>query len=67
MDILPVFITCDPARDDVNAVKTYVKGEWAWGAAVARAPVSDPYSADFHPSLVGLTGSYDDVKKTCKA
>lgn len=46
-DILPVFITCDPARDDVAAVKTYVK--------------------DFHPSLVGLTGTYDDVKKTCKA
>ncbi|GAA6042548.1 hypothetical protein JCM8097_004661 [Rhodosporidiobolus ruineniae] len=46
-DILPVFITCDPARDDVNAVKTYVK--------------------DFHPSLVGLTGSYDDIKKTAKA
>ncbi|GAA6004880.1 hypothetical protein JCM10207_008440 [Rhodosporidiobolus poonsookiae] len=46
-DILPVFITCDPARDDVKAVKSYVK--------------------DFHPSLVGLTGSYDDIKKTCKA
>ncbi|GAA5929782.1 hypothetical protein JCM10213_002783 [Rhodosporidiobolus nylandii] len=46
-DILPVFITCDPARDDVKAVKTYVK--------------------DFHPSLVGLTGTYDDIKKTCKA
>ncbi|GAA5892021.1 hypothetical protein JCM5296_004667 [Sporobolomyces johnsonii] len=47
VDILPVFITCDPARDNVEAVKTYVK--------------------DFHPSLVGLTGSYDDIKKTCKA
>ncbi|GAA5902813.1 hypothetical protein JCM6882_009132 [Rhodosporidiobolus microsporus] len=46
-DILPVFITCDPARDDVKAVKTYVK--------------------DFHPSLVGLTGAYEDIKKTCKA
>ncbi|GAA6012337.1 hypothetical protein JCM8202_003290 [Rhodotorula sphaerocarpa] len=46
-DILPVFITCDPARDDVKAVKTYVK--------------------DFHPSLVGLTGTYEDIKKTCKA
>ncbi|BGP47176.1 Cu-binding protein [Rhodotorula kratochvilovae] len=43
-EILPVFITCDPARDDVSAVKTYVK--------------------DFHPSLVGLTGTYDDIKKT---
>ncbi|GAA6062223.1 hypothetical protein JCM10212_006458 [Sporobolomyces blumeae] len=47
VDILPVFITCDPARDDVKAVKTYVR--------------------DFHPSLVGLTGPYDDIKKTCKA
>ncbi|GAA5832136.1 hypothetical protein JCM3766R1_003734 [Sporobolomyces carnicolor] len=46
-DILPVFITCDPARDDVKAVKTYVR--------------------DFHPSLVGLTGPYDEIKKTCKA
>ncbi|GAA5822113.1 hypothetical protein JCM11251_004862 [Rhodosporidiobolus azoricus] len=46
-DILPVFITCDPARDDVKAVKAYVK--------------------DFHPSLVGLTGAYEDIKKTCKA
>ncbi|KAK4055657.1 Cu-binding protein [Microbotryomycetes sp. JL201] len=46
-DILPVFITCDPARDDVKAVKAYIR--------------------DFHPSLVGLTGSYDDIKKTCKA
>ncbi|GAA5841320.1 hypothetical protein JCM9279_000613 [Rhodotorula babjevae] len=46
-DILPVFITCDPARDDVKAVKSYVK--------------------DFHPSLVGLTGTYADIKKTCKA
>ncbi|KAK4057872.1 Cu-binding protein [Microbotryomycetes sp. JL221] len=44
--ILPVFITCDPARDDVAAVKAYIR--------------------DFHPSLVGLTGTYDDIKKTCK-
>ncbi|CAD6577775.1 MAG: Cu-binding protein [Cyphobasidiales sp. Tagirdzhanova-0007] len=44
--ILPIFITCDPARDDVKAVKAYCK--------------------DFHPTLVGLTGSYNDIKKTCK-
>lgn len=25
------------------------------------------YVADFHPRLVGLTGDYDTVKKTCKA
>ena len=45
--LLPVFISCDPARDDVKAMNTYCK--------------------DFHPSLVGLTGSYDDIKKTCKS
>lgn len=44
--ILPVFITCDPVRDTVEAVKTYCK--------------------DFHPSLIGLTGSYEDIKRTCK-
>lgn len=44
--ILPVFITCDPARDSVQAIKTYC--------------------SDFHPTLIGLTGTYDDIKKTCK-
>jgi protein SCO1/2 len=44
--ILPVFITCDPARDDVKAIKAYC--------------------SDFHPTLVGLTGTYEDIKKTCK-
>jgi len=44
--VLPVFITCDPVRDTVDAVKTYCK--------------------DFHPSLIGLTGSYEDIKRTCK-
>ncbi|KAL8277848.1 hypothetical protein RQP46_009667 [Phenoliferia psychrophenolica] len=47
VDILPVFITCDPARDNVEAVKAYVK--------------------DFHPSLVGLTGTYPEIKACCKA
>ncbi|ORY66921.1 SCO1/SenC-domain-containing protein [Leucosporidium creatinivorum] len=46
-ELLPIFITCDPARDDVKAVKAYVK--------------------DFHPSLVGLTGTYESIKKCCKA
>lgn len=44
--ILPVFITCDPARDSVAAINTYCK--------------------DFHPKLIGLTGTYQDIKKVCK-
>lgn len=43
----PVFITCDPARDDPKVLKSYL--------------------AEFHPSFVGLTGTYDEVKAVCKA
>lgn len=25
------------------------------------------YLAEFHPDIIGLTGSYDDIKQTCKA
>lgn len=29
-------------------------------------PAVASYVAEFHPRLVGLTGDYDNVKKTCK-
>lgn len=45
--LLPLFITCDPARDT---------------PAVLR-----PYLADFHPSFVGLTGTWQQVKDACRA
>ncbi|EPQ25765.1 uncharacterized protein PFL1_06632 [Pseudozyma flocculosa PF-1] len=45
--INPVFVSCDPARDTVEALARYVD--------------------DFHPSMVGLTGSFDEVKRACKA
>lgn len=32
-----------------------------------RVPLVAEYISDFHPRMVGLTGSYDDVKKACKA
>lgn len=44
--LLPLFITCDPARDDPKTLKGYL--------------------AEFHPSLIGLTGTYDDIKALCK-
>lgn len=43
----PIFISCDPARDTPDVVKTYLK--------------------EFHNDFVGLTGTYDNVKDTCKA
>ncbi|KAI4104742.1 MAG: hypothetical protein L6R37_003096 [Teloschistes peruensis] len=45
--ILPLFISCDPARDTPSVLKTYLK--------------------EFHPSLVGLTGTWQQVKDVCKA
>lgn len=28
LEVLPVFISCDPARDTVEQVRHYVKGQW---------------------------------------
>ncbi|KAL8937968.1 MAG: hypothetical protein Q9216_004154 [Gyalolechia sp. 2 TL-2023] len=45
--LVPIFITCDPARDTPSVLSPYLK--------------------EFHPSLVGLTGTWQQVKDTCKA
>ncbi|KAJ9624072.1 Cu-binding protein [Taxawa tesnikishii (nom. ined.)] len=44
--LLPVFITCDPARDTPEVTKEYLK--------------------EFHPDIIGLTGTYEQVKHVCK-
>lgn len=45
--MLPVFVTCDPARDTPEVLKEYL--------------------AEFHPKLIGLTGTYEQIKAMCKA
>ncbi|KAL8854797.1 MAG: hypothetical protein Q9221_000303 [Calogaya cf. arnoldii] len=45
--ILPLFISCDPARDTPSVLKEYL--------------------SEFHPSLVGLTGTWQQVKNICRA
>lgn len=45
--LVPIFITCDPARDTPSVLSTYLK--------------------EFHPSLVGLTGTWQQVKDVCRA
>lgn len=46
IELQPLFITCDPARDSPEIIKEYL--------------------SDFHPSIIGLTGSYENVKNACK-
>lgn len=43
----PIFITCDPARDNPPVIKQYL--------------------SEFHPDLIGLTGTWEQVKQCCKA
>ena len=45
--LLPVFITCDPARDTPAVLKSYLK--------------------EFHPSIIGLTGTWEQIKAVCRA
>lgn len=45
--LLPLFITCDPARDTPPVLKSYL--------------------SEFHPAIVGLTGSWAQIKQVCKA
>ena len=44
--LLPLFITCDPARDTPSVLKTYLK--------------------EFHPNMIGLTGTWEQIKAVCK-
>ncbi|KIM31497.1 hypothetical protein M408DRAFT_327689 [Serendipita vermifera MAFF 305830] len=47
VQIQPIFISCDPARDTSDQLEKYL--------------------ADFHPRMVGLTGTYEQVKAACKS
>jgi len=44
--LLPLFITCDPARDTPAVLKSYL--------------------SEFHPDIIGLTGTYGQIKDVCK-
>ncbi|SMN21442.1 similar to Saccharomyces cerevisiae YBR037C SCO1 Copper-binding protein of the mitochondrial inner membrane, required for cytochrome c oxidase activity and respiration [Maudiozyma saulgeensis] len=46
IELQPVFVTCDPARDSPEVLKEYLK--------------------DFHNSIIGITGTYAQIKQMCK-
>ena len=45
--LLPMFISCDPARDTPEVIRRYL--------------------AEFHKDIIGMTGSWQEVKDVCKA
>ncbi|THU46407.1 hypothetical protein C4D60_Mb09t04620 [Musa balbisiana] len=47
MEVVPVFISVDPERDNVEQVHEYVK--------------------EFHPDLIGLTGTADEIRQVARA
>lgn len=47
VDLQPLFVSVDPARDTPEAIKAYL--------------------AEFHPEIVGLTGTPEELKKTSKS
>ncbi|URE23768.1 SCO1/SenC [Musa troglodytarum] len=47
MEVVPVFISVDPERDNVEQVHEYVK--------------------EFHPDLIGLTGTTDEIRQVARA
>ena len=54
--VQPIFISVDPLRDNVQKVRKYVAG------------IFPPFfkRLEFHPRLVGLTGTPEQVQKACK-
>ena len=51
--MVPLFISCDPKRDSVSGIKEYLKGY--------------TINVEFHPKFVGLTGTYQQIKRVAKA
>jgi protein SCO1/2 len=43
----PIFISCDPARDTPEVIRSYLK--------------------EFHGDILGMTGTWEEVKEVCKA
>lgn len=79
--VTPVFVSIDPERDSVQQVKEYVQGARPGTLLLSRPPplleeratcirlTSLPTTAypEFHPRLVGLTGSVEACTAAAKA
>lgn len=61
----PVFISCDPARDTPQQIRDYVQGDHSLQLLLSKPRAQ--WLLDFHPKLIGLTGTHEAVKACCKA
>ena len=59
--VQPIFISIDPMRDTVAQVREYVSGTYLHPYQLIKTIL------EFHPRLVGLTGTPEQVEKVCRA
>jgi cytochrome oxidase Cu insertion factor (SCO1/SenC/PrrC family) len=70
--VLPVFVTIDPHRDTPEKLKVYLKGALFLSQRMASAQSGlmvggvGVFLPDFHPRLVGLTGTEEQIKAVAK-
>lgn len=75
---MPVFISVDPERDTVEQVAEYVKGDsvilhelhFLYLMSVICCGILIVvfiFFTEFHPKLIGLTGSPDEIKSVARA
>ena len=65
--VQPVFVSIDPARDSVAQMRSYVKGASARGLLGGCIMASLWWHAEFHPRLLGLTGTEEQCAAAARA
>lgn len=67
--IQPLFITVDPDRDTPAVIKEYLKGmpRPMWVCPCTLPPRTCSMPVDFHPRLLGLTGTSEELHQAAKA
>lgn len=68
---MPVFISVDPERDTVQQVHEYVKGKIFFipkdSFGFDMKIHSLIFLVEFHPKLIGLTGSPEEIKSVARS